>query len=452
MIPIRNRLPTLLLTVLALGCRERPQAPIEAAEWQHHCMDALSAVVVHDIFSPPVASRIYAYTSLAYHEALRFDQPDSLSLLTTLKGFHRPALPKCPDSLDARLAASIAFLRVSRALVFSKDSLSALASETEEQVGRLPSAVRSCTQAWGEAVAAAVLKRAGADNYRQTRSMPRYSVFDEPGKWRQTPPDYSDATEPHWRLIRPLRMDSASQCAPPPPPAYDLRPGSRYERELREVWETSRTRTPDMDTIARFWDDNPFVSEHVGHLTYATKKLTPVGHWMGIVRILCRQAHSDARATALAYALTSAAVFDGFISCWDEKYRSRTVRPVTVIREQYDATWSPLLQTPSFPEYTSGHSVITAAAATVLSHLFGSGVGFEDTTELPYLGLRRSFPSIEAAADEAGISRLYGGIHFRAAIENGKQQGRSVGSLFLPLTGEYPPATGGQTSEIPAQR
>jgi hypothetical protein len=449
MISIRNHLATLLLVfVLPLGCRER-QAPVDAAEWQHHCMDALSAVIVHDIFSPPVASRIYAYAGLAYHEALRFDQPDSLSLLTTLKGFQRPALPTCPDSLDARLSASIAFLRVSRALVFSKDSLSTLASETEEQMGHLPSGVRSCTREWGEAVAAAVLKRAGADNYRQTRSMPRYSVFDEPGRWRQTPPDYTDATEPHWRLIRPLRMDSAAQCAPPPPPAYDLRPGSPYERELREVWETSRTRTPAMDTIARFWDDNPFVSEHVGHLTYATKKLTPVGHWMGIVRILCRQAHSDARTTALAYSLTSAAIFDGFISCWDEKYRSRTVRPVTIIRERYDATWSPLLQTPSFPEYTSGHSVITAAAATVLSHLFGSGFAFEDTTELPYLGLRRSFPSIEAAADEAGISRLYGGIHFRAAIENGKEQGRRVGGLFLsPDGGQADSAMSG----IPTQR
>lgn len=420
------------VALLAQGCRD-PQPPIDAAAWQHRCMDALSEVIVHDIFSPPVASRIYAYASIAYHEALRMETGDSPSLLASLKGFDRPVWPQCTDSLDARLSASIAFLRVSRALVFSKDSLATLASETEEQLQDLPPGVRACTRAWGETVAAAVLKRAGSDNYRQTRSMPRYSVFDEVGKWRQTPPDYADATEPHWRLIQPLLMDSAGQCAPPPPPPYSLVPGSRYERELREVWETSRSRTPAMDTVARFWDDNPFVSEHVGHLTYATKKLTPVGHWMGIVRILCRKAQSNANATALAYALTSAAVFDGFISCWDEKYRSRTVRPVTVIREQYDPTWSPLLQTPPFPEYTSGHSVITAAAATVLSHLFGKDFAFEDTTELPYLGLRRSFPSIEAAADEAGISRLYGGIHFRAAIENGKEQGRRVGSLFLPL-------------------
>jgi hypothetical protein len=434
MISARNRLAAIvLLTTLASGCRQRTQAPADAAAWQHHCMDALNAVIVHDIFSPPVASRIYAYASLAYHEALRIDLPDSLSLMASFKGFQRPPLPVCPDSLDARLSASIAFLRVSRALVFSKDSLSALASETEEQLKSLPAGVRRCTRAWGEAVADAVLMRAGTDNYRQTRSMPRYSAFDEPGKWLQTPPDYADATEPHWRRIRPLRMDSAAQCAPPPPPPYHLASGSPYERELREVWETSRNRTPEMDTIARFWDDNPFVSEHVGHLTYATKKLTPVGHWIGITGILCRQSRADAQRTALAYALTSAAVFDAFISCWDEKFRSRTVRPVTVIRQHLEPTWSPLLQTPSFPEYTSGHSVITAAAATILTRLFGSGVAFEDTTELPYLGMRRSFPSIEAAADEAGISRLYGGIHFRAAIVNGKEQGRRVGRLFLPL-------------------
>jgi membrane-associated phospholipid phosphatase len=106
---------------------------------------------------------------------------------------------------------------------------------------------------------------------------------------------------------------------------------------------------------------------------------------------------------------------------------------VTAIRERFDSEWSSLLQTPSFPEYTSGHSVITAAAATVLTHIFGDKTPFEDTTEMEYLGMKRTFASIEAAADEAGISRLYGGIHFRSAIVNGKKQGGQVGRLFVPL-------------------
>jgi len=199
---------------------------------------------------------------------------------------------------------------------------------------------------------------------------------------------------------------------------------------LMEVYTVSEHLTPTQDTIAHYWDDNPFVTEHKGHLMFATKKTTPGGHWMGIVSILSQQSKANDLKTAKAYALSSCAMFDGFISCWDEKYRSRMVRPITVIRENIKTEWNALLQTPPFPEYTSGHSVITAAAATVLIQLFGANTPFRDTTELEYLGLERSFTSIQAAADEVAISRLYGGIHYRSAIEQGKTQGQKVGELF----------------------
>ncbi|MFY8025174.1 MAG: vanadium-dependent haloperoxidase, partial [Sediminibacterium sp.] len=121
---------------------------------------------------------------------------------------------------------------------------------------------------------------------------------------------------------------------------------------------------------------------------------------------------------------------DGFISTWEEKFTSKTVRPVTVIREYLNSEWNPYLQTPPFPEYTSGHSVISAAAATVLSTVFGRNTSFTDTTELKYLGLKRTFSSIEAAANEVSMSRMYGGIHYRAAVENGQKQGREIGSYY----------------------
>ena len=231
----------------------------------------------------------------------------------------------------------------------------------------------------------------------------------------------------------PLLMDSASQFKPPPPPPNDLRKGSVYQRELMELYETSKKLTPTQDTIAKYWDDNPFVTQHKGHLTFAKKKTTPVGHWMGIIAILCNTAKKDEISTAQAYAIASAAIFDGFISCWDEKFRSITARPVTVIRKNIESEWSPLLQTPPFPEYTSGHSVISGAASTVLVHQFGTGFAFHDTTELKYLGLQRSFPSIEAATDEIGISRFYGGIHYMSAIRNGKEQGVKIGTLYNQL-------------------
>ena len=263
--------------------------------------------------------------------------------------------------------------------------------------------------------------------------MPRYSVFKETGKWQQTPPDYADAVEPYWNLIKPMLLDSASQFKPAPPPPYDLDKNSQYYKELMETYTVSKQLTPLQDTIAHYWDDNPFVTEHQGHLMFANKKTTPGGHWMGIISILCKQTNADDVKTAKVYALTSCAIFDGFISCWDEKYRSRMVRPITVIRENLESEWNALLQTPPFPEYTSGHSVITASAATVLTNLLGENLAFHDTTELEYLGMQRSFSSIHQAADEAGISRLYGGIHYRSAIEEGKKQGQQVGRLYMQI-------------------
>ena len=211
--------------------------------------------------------------------------------------------------------------------------------------------------------------------------MPRYSVYGAKGKWQQTPPEYADATEPHWRLIEPLYIDSAAAFRPPPPPPFDLSKKSIFFKELMEVFNKSKALTPSEDSIARFWDDNPFVTEHRGHLTFANKKMTPVGHWMGIIGTLSEQTQKDDMTTALAYALCAAAIFDGFISCWEEKYHSERIRPVTVIREQLESEWEPVLQTPPFPEYTSGHSVISAAAAVTLEHIFGSNISFIDSTE-----------------------------------------------------------------------
>ena len=123
-------------------------------------------------------------------------------------------------------------------------------------------------------------------------------------------------------------------------------------------------------------------------------------------------------------------LFDGFISCWDEKYRSNYIRPETFINSRIDESWRPLLQTPPFPEYTSGHSVISTAAAVVLTKLFGDKVAIEDNSEVPYGLPVRSFNSFQSAADEAAMSRLYGGIHFREAIENGKLQGSNIGNCI----------------------
>ena len=183
--------------------------------------------------------------------------------------------------------------------------------------------------------------------------------------------------------------------------------------------------------MAQFWDCNPYVSVTRGHLMFATKKITPGAHWIGITKIACNKSGYDFDDTVYAYTKTSIAIADAFISCWDEKYRSNLIRPETLINEHIDDSWKPVLQTPPFPEYSSGHSVASGAAAVALTDIFGDNFAFDDDTELPYGLPVRSFSSFNEASAEAAISRMYGGIHYRAAIEQGLKQGRDLGTFVV---------------------
>lgn len=421
-----------LLPGLFFSCKQKKNnLPVDIKNIQDQCVHRLTTIIVYDIFSPPVASRIYAYCNLAWYEAIRWKQKENSSITELLKGFEIILPPESDKKYDYTIAAIKSFFKVAKALTFSKDSLTKTETlflnefENVTDEGMYKNSI-----ALGDTIGGVILKRVAADNYKKTRGMPKYSVFKEQGKWQQTPPEYADAIEPNWVLIKPLLLDSAAQFKPAPPPVYDLNKKSTYYKELMEVYTISKQITASQDTIAHYWDDNPFVTEHKGHLMFATKKTTPGGHWMGIIATLCRQTNADDIKTAKVYALASCAIFDGFVSCWDEKFRTRMPRPVTTIRENIEPEWNSLLQTPPFPEYTSGHSVITASAAIVLTQLIGENAAFHDTTELEYLGLERSFNSIQQAADEAGISRLYGGIHYRSAIEQGKKQGQQIGKLY----------------------
>ena len=231
--------------------------------------------------------------------------------------------------------------------------------------------------------------------------------------------------------MQPLLMDSASQFFPAPPPPYSTNTNSVFFKAVKEVYSINKTLTEEQKIIAKFWDDNPFVIEHSGHLMFGSKKITPGGHWMGIASIAARQTNADEIKTAKTYALTAVALFEGFISCWDVKYKWSYVRPVTVIGEYLEKTWSPLLQTPPFPEYTSGHSTITASAATVLTKLYGDNFSYNDTSDLRYIGMQRKFNSFLQAADECSVSRLYGGIHYRLSVDTGALYGRKVGSFII---------------------
>lgn len=183
--------------------------------------------------------------------------------------------------------------------------------------------------------------------------------------------------------------------------------------------------------MASFWDCNPFKMNINGHVMYATKKISPGGHWINIIRLTCRKAGADFMQSAEAYVCLSIALADCFISCWDEKYRSKVIRPETYINQYLDQNWVPLLQTPPFPEYTSGHSVVSSASALVLTHLFGENFSYTDSTEMEFTLPPRNFTSFKQAAEEAASSRYFGGIHYMTSIKNWFQEGSDIGNFVI---------------------
>ena len=428
-----SRLFAAILVAAALAaCSDSASPPhTDDPELLHGAMQRITDVMTHDIFSPPQASRVYAYASVAAYEALAPTRPE----LSTLAGQIREleSVPQPEGEIDGPTAAAHAALVVGEALTFSDEDIQAYREEVRQSVRErgLSRSLAKASEAYGEAVAGHVLAWSEGDGYAQTRSGPAYTITDDPGSWRPTPPAYMDAIEPNWSVLRPFVLDSAAQFKPPPPPPFSLAPGSAFRQQVDEVYQIGEALTEEQREIASFWDCNPYVMHTRGHAMFATKKLTPGGHWMGIAAIANRQAGGDTADAAEAYVRTALALADGFISVWDEKYRSRLIRPETVINAHIDEDWVPVLQTPPFPEYTSGHSVISAAAAEALTALYGDGFAFDDTTEVAYGLPVRSFASFREAALEAAESRIYGGIHYRMAADVGVDQGRGVGTLHI---------------------
>jgi hypothetical protein len=245
-----------------------------------------------------------------------------------------------------------------------------------------------------------------------------------------------DAIEPHWSEIRTLVLESASQFKPIPALPFSLDKNSAFFKQVQEVYDISldmKKKGDECDEVkmAQFWDCNPYVSVSQGHMMFAKKKITPGAHWMGITKIACKKSNANFEKTVYVYTKTSIGMFEAFISCWDEKFRSNVIRPETVINQEIDENWKPALQTPPFPEYTSGHSVVSTVSAAILTSIFGDNFAFVDNSELPFGLPNRSFKSFNSAAKEAAMSRFYGGIHYRAAIENGIIQGNEIAGFVV---------------------
>jgi hypothetical protein len=397
--------------------------------WNGH----LSEIIIKDIFNPPVASRIYSYPNIAAYEALAPAYPAYNSLSSQYNGLADVPQPDTTKEMYFPVSSIIAFSTVGKKLILDELQMEEYENQYLAQIREIgiKEEVLSNSIAYGRQVGEHILAWAKKDNYIETRALTRHVLSNKPDAWQPTAPDYMPAVEPHWNKMRPFVMDSAAHCSVNPPIAFDSSATSDFYKEAMETYSIVKNIDEEKLLIARFWDDNPNVSYTTGHVTYFKQKLTPPGHWVSITSSAIRKNKLDMMDAAETYVMVTAALADGFISCWDSKFKYNTIRPDTYIERYIDPDWDPILQTPPFPEFPSGHSVISAAAATVLTNKFGDSYAFVDSTQMA-IGLPpRKYNSFNEAAVEVGESRIYGGIHFRAACELGAEQGKAVGDLIV---------------------
>lgn len=400
-----------------------------------HALKKATDVMLNDVTSPVAASRYYAYISLSSYQVISYYDsahfPSMTGVVNKFNGIHLE--PYDLQNTDKSLACVLTVFRAAEKLLPSGylirkeiDSLQLLWSKT--------SASKQLYENTNNMVVSAVAQMvtyARADGFTRLNNMPRYTPKTGDAFWQPTPPVFMSAIEPHWNKLRPFFLDSAQQFVPERPVVYSKAKNSSYYKLLKEVYDLGKSQTKEQALIASFWDCNPFAVQQIGHVEFGLKKISPGGHWIGITGIACIKSKLPLFQTVMVHALVAITLADSFIACWDEKYRSNRIRPETVIHRLIDPRWKPLLQTPPFPEYLSGHSVCSNAAATMLTTIFGDGFDFHDHTEVEFGLPARQFKSFNLAAEEAAISRLYGGIHFRDAIELGKWQGRQVGNLAV---------------------
>ena len=409
-------------------------------------LSTLTQTMIRDITSPPVASRDYVYSMIAFYEAARPGKPVYKTFAGRLNGLTTPEgdsvvfpSPEPGAVYNWLVAGTAAFHKTAYALVFSKDMFQQLYDSVDRQIHKktIHGDVYERSVKFGEQVATVVLKWTKQDQYGYTRTLPRFTPSKDSGTWQQTGPEYMEAVEPHWDQIRPMSLSKAHQFTIPEPAAFK---SEAFTKEYMEVYQVSMNMTKDQRAIALFWDCNPYAVQTIGHLMYSIKKISPGGHWIGITSIAINREKQGLVEALYSYSLVSIAVFDGFIGAWDEKYRSNYVRPITAIQQKYAPTWQPLLQTPPFPEYPSAHSVISMASAMVLTGLYGDHFHYVDSVEKSFGLPNRSFHSFVEAAGEAAMSRLYGGIHFREAVENGELMGKQIGQQIVEKFGLSHPA------------
>lgn len=423
----------MLFTLISPSARVRGQGgPLSVPTDQHEATIAVDwmtlayQTVRNEKLGPTQGSRVYGYLGVALYEAVVPGMPENFSVGGQLAGL--PILPY-PDETLVWDWPSVANGSLSTVLTglfpepqddTTVPNIEALRQQwIDSRAEEIEMEVVERSVAFGDELAGVLLDWIATDNYGPTRKMEYELPTGEDWYWEPTT-EGTSAYEPFWGQIRPLGLEYAEACNQRFRIEFSTDPNSTFYKQAQEVMLVGDRLTDEQRETARFWVDTPVLTG------------TPGGHWVMIENQLVEQMGLKLNKAAEMYMLVNAALMDAFISAWSTKYKVNLLRPVTYIQRYLRRNWAPYIQTPPFPEYPSGHSVVSGAAAEVLTTMFGA-FAFTDSTPMlnGHENLQRSYTSFEQAANEAAISRLYGGIHYRAAIEDGLRQGRCVGQQIL---------------------
>lgn len=382
-------------------------------------------------YTPPVAARTYGYLSVCLYESLVQGSLTHRSVQGLVDGIPSNQFPKAELTQEYQweLVASAAmseFLRNqfktnTSGLLSSVDSLENSIANSATN----PESIKSRSISFGKSMGKAVYDYAATDGQSeaQLNNFPDYNLPSFPGSWVPTAPNQKPL-QPYWGQVRPFVSASIASSQPSSHPVFSTDSKSLFYIAAQEVYSNVINLSAENKIIAEYWSDDP------------VKTATPGGHSLSIALQVCELEQLNLMNTAEIILKVGMSVHDAFISCWKCKYQFNLLRPVSYIKQYIDPNFNTLLSTPPFPEYTSGHSVQTAASMSVLAIAFGTNYSLTDRTHenrVDINGSARSFSSFTDLENEVAISRLYGGIHYRFGIEAGVLQGRKIGRIIAEV-------------------
>ncbi len=427
-----NRL-ILFLFIFLFSCTQKKQQQLFSNKDISGVITKMTDIMLHDITNPPLGARFFSYACLSGYEVVSQHDNRFKSMHGLLNKYPVIKEPAIVEPFSHQFAALLAMMETAKKMQPSGKLMEAFEVNFIDSCNKLgySGEIINNSKSYALDISQQILSYAQADGYNKISNLQRYTPRKTDSSWYPTPPGFLPAVEPNFNTVRPFTLDSANQFRPLPPVAYNAKAGSPFYELTSAVYKEGNDLKDDHRLIASFWDCNPFAMQDEGHLMFGFKKISPGAHWLGITGIACMNANKSFDETLQIYTSVAIGLMDANISCWDEKYESDRIRPETAIRKLISPQWVPLLQTPPFPEYTSGHSVVSASSAIILTHYFGDNFSYTDSVEITFNIPPRSFKSFRQAAAEAAISRFYGGIHFMDAIVEGQKEGTKVGEWVL---------------------